>query len=54
MKPLLALPVIGLVGVVGLIVRDVEWGPYYTAVEPNGIKVMFKFGVKFWSDGRST
>ena len=48
-KPLLTLPVIGLVGMV-LVIRDVEWGPFYTVVKLNGIRVMIKFGVKFWDD----
>ena len=50
LKPLLTLAVIGLAGMV-LVVRDVEWGPFYVMWVLSGYEVRIKFGVKFWSDG---
>ena len=47
LKPLLTLPVIGLVGMEGLIIRDVGWGPFYVMRALSGYEVRVKFGVKF-------
>ncbi|GAB6944193.1 hypothetical protein JCM14467A_09750 [Vulcanisaeta sp. JCM 14467] len=35
----------------GLIIRDVEWGPFYAMRALSGYEVRIKFGVKFWDDG---
>ena len=35
----------------GLVIRDVEWGPYYVMRALSGYEVRVKFGVKFWGDG---
>ena len=34
-----------------LVVRGVEWGPFYVVKGVSGAKVMIKFGAKSWDDG---